>query len=139
MPLRFLAGLVVLSSCCLQPAGDGSKPDSGLVDAGAPDSGHIPIPNPCFILSPRTVDFGNVAVYTTATELIAVTNDCGIDVTIEIGLMKGTDTLLFLVIPNAGSTIVLKNGETHTVMAQYTPLVASPTPNQAYFAIQVCS
>ena len=90
-------------------------------------------------LVPQQIDFGNVVVNTTATQSLAMTNNSMIDVDVTIGTLKGTDPLLFASVPAAGTVVTLKNGETTSVTVQYTPLVASPTQNQAYFSMKLCS
>ena len=90
-------------------------------------------------LVPQQIDFGNVVVNTTATQSLAMTNNSGIDVTVTIGALKGTDPLLFASVPAAGTVFTLHDKETQSVTVQYTPLVASPTQNQAYFSMKLCS
>jgi hypothetical protein len=93
----------------------------------------------CVSLLPQAIDFGSVVVNTTDTQAIAMTNCSGIDVTVTLGPLKGTDPLLFTTVPAAGAVLTLHSEETASVTVQYTPLVASPTPNQAYFSMTLCS
>jgi hypothetical protein len=131
--------LAALGGGCLQVTGEGSLPDGSVVDSGTPDSGVRHIPDPCFIVSPTTVDFGSVEINTIATKTVSLTNYCGIDVSIVMGSLKGADPLLFTTVPAAGSNIELKDQETQSLTVQYAPLRESPAGNQAYFSMKVCS
>jgi hypothetical protein len=105
--------------------------DAGVVDAGAELGA-------CVTVTPRDVDFGNVVVNTTATGSVAITNDCGINLSVTVGTLRGTDPLLFATNPPAGTVINLGDRETKALLVQYQPLVASPVQSQAYFAFNLC-
>jgi hypothetical protein len=136
------SALVVLAGCCLQPSAESSSTGNGrsggLMDGGAPDSGRRWPPGPCFKLQPQVVDFGNVVVNTTATQSVAVTNNCGIPLDVTIGGLRGTDPLLFNTNPAAGTVITLNDRETKSLTVQFMPLVASTIQSQAYFSLVLC-
>jgi len=90
---------------------------------------------------PQQIDFGLVAVHTTATQSLTLTNNSGFDlVDVTLGALKGNDPLLFTTVPVAGTKFTLKYKATQTITVQYTPLLASPTQNQAYFEVNLgCS
>jgi hypothetical protein len=129
------SGLVALSGC------HKAAPTVVSRDGGVPDSGvpGVVIPRGCFAITPQHIEFGNVVVNTTTTQSFSTTNNCGFDLTMEVGPLKGTDPLLFRSIPSGGAALVLHDKETQTFTVQYTPLVASPEQNEAYFALTLCN
>src|SRR5450432_3837473 len=72
-------------------------------DAGASDAGPGDVARGCLALSSPSVDFGDVVMNTTATGSVAVTNRCGVEVSVTISELSGSDSLLFATIPALGS------------------------------------
>jgi hypothetical protein len=139
--LLALAALAFPAGCCLQATTETA--DGGLVDAGqdgtdpgASDAGFGRLPD-CFVVNPTSIDFGDVDVNTTATLTLAGTNNCGVDLRITIGTLRGNDPLLFATVPSSDAVIPVADKGTVILTVQYTPLVASQE-NGAYFTIEVC-
>jgi hypothetical protein len=108
-------------------------------DAGTLDAGLAQLVRGCLVVSPQTLDFGDVVANTTATGVVGVTNRCGVDVAVTVSELSGTDALLFAIVPAGGSAIELKDGATTSFTVQYTPLVARSTLDQGYFALGLCA
>jgi hypothetical protein len=128
----FIAGYgLVLGGGCHKAHHPTHVADGGTLDAGIELGA-------CVTVTPRDVDFGNVLVNTTATQSVALTNNCDAGVEVTIGALRGTDPLWFSTNPASGTVIALNEHETIALIAQYHPLVASPSQSRAYFPISDC-